>query len=577
MAIVGSASDNGPSTSPAATGADPARILRSIGEAVYHWDMISDRLEWSGNVGVVLRIRTPADLASGRAYASRLAPDATLSRYAAVQNSATPDLGEGVAFHVIYRMVDDEGDAMWVEDVGKWLAGPDGRPAAVDGAVRVVTDRHEESRRIAEEARIDPLTGALTRQALFQHLSRLLAARAKQPGSFAVLLATIDNLALVNANYGYDIADSLIAGVARRMREHIRSNDVIARYTGNRLALVLDACDADRLERAAARHVEIIESAPIPTPIGELGASLRIGAVLQPSLSRGPEALLKQAEQALDHARDDAARRFVAYTPNLTRENARSRAAQVANDVLGALHQRRIVLAYQPIVTSDDGVPALYEALMRIRQDDGSLVFPHAILPVAEKVGLVRLVDQRVLELALAKLSTEPGLTLAINVSPSTALDLEWPTRVADAIARHPGAAERLIVELTEARAIEDIAATSRTIAELKALGVRVAMDDFGAGHTSFKNLRNLKVDLLKIDGGFIKNLASSEDDRFFARTLVMLARHVGIPVVAEWVEDLESVKILRGWGVEYLQGHYFGRAAPMDAPPRPAMLASVA
>ncbi len=112
---------------------------------------------------------------------------------------------------------------------------------------------------------------------------------------------------------------------------------------------------------------------------------------------------------------------------------------------------------------------------------------------------------------------------------------------------------------------IEDVEATVRAVGVIRSLGAKVAMDDFGAGHTSFKNLRRCEFDLVKIDGAFIQNLARSSDDRFFVRTLIDLARHIGIPTVAEWVEDEETATILRDWGVDYLQGDYFGAAAVRD------------
>jgi EAL domain-containing protein (putative c-di-GMP-specific phosphodiesterase class I) len=114
---------------------------------------------------------------------------------------------------------------------------------------------------------------------------------------------------------------------------------------------------------------------------------------------------------------------------------------------------------------------------------------------------------------------------------------------------------------MTETSAISNIDAARRAIAAVKACGAKIAMDDFGAGHTSFRNLRNLQIDLLKIDGAFIQNLSGSEDDRVFVRTLVDLAQHLGIPTVAEWVEDEQAAAILADWGVDYLQGHYFGAA----------------
>jgi diguanylate cyclase (GGDEF)-like protein len=542
---------------------DPLRILQSIGEAVYDWDMVSDRLTWGDNVQSVLDVDDPAAIATGNLYAELLSPHTRSSRYTAVHNSTGVDDGQGVPFQAVYGLTTRGRNLIWVEDNGRWFAGADGKPGRVHGVVRVVTERYEETQRLAYQSRFDPLTGTLNRQALLDEVARrFTGATPKNP--FSVLLLAIENLAVVNRSYGYEVADALIVGVVKRLREQLRGIDVIARYTGNKFAVILDACEGGHMEATARRLLKSVSCAPIVTSGGDVQASLRIGGVMDPRFARSPETLMKRAEEALDLTRENASRRFAAYDPSVVRDDARVRTAQVAADIVSALNGRRVFLACQPIVASSDRAPALYEALVRIEREDGTIVMPSAILPVAEKVGLIQLIDHRVLELALARLDESPSLTLAINVSAATALDLDWSSRVAQALALHPGAAERLIIELTETRAIEDIAATGRIIAELKALGVRVAMDDFGAGHTSFKNLRSLDVDLLKIDGAFIQNLARSADDRFFAHTLVKLARHVGIPVVAEWVEDVESARILTEWGVDYLQGHYFGRAGPL-------------
>lgn len=179
----------------------------------------------------------------------------------------------------------------------------------------------------------------------------------------------------------------------------------------------------------------------------------------------------------------------------------------------------------------------------------------------------MRLIDHRMLELVVAELARDPLRHIAINASGATVLDVHWPDRLRAACAVHNNVAGRLIVEITETCAIADLEATGRAIAAMQSCGVKVAMDDFGSGHTSFRNLRNLRVDLLKIDGGFIQNLARSEDDCFFVRTLVDLAHHLEIPTVAEWVEDTELAAILTEWGVDYLQGYYFGQTQAGSEP----------
>jgi len=200
---------------------------------------------------------------------------------------------------------------------------------------------------------------------------------------------------------------------------------------------------------------------------------------------------------------------------------------------------------------------------VRMEQDDGQALLAPAIVPVAERLGLIRLVDHRVLELAVAELAASPNVHLSLNISPDTTMDPDWWTGIESLMQAHPGVGERLIVEITETVAIQDIDDIRGFITRLKRFGSRIAIDDFGAGYTSFRNLRKLDVDIVKIDGAFVQNIARSADDRAFVQTLIDLARRLQIKTVAEWVQDEESAVMLREWGCDYIQGRLIGLASP--------------
>lgn len=554
-------------------GPDARQILSSIGEVVYEWDIATDRLTWGPNLAEALGAIASADLGVGLAFAERIAPESGSSRYEAVMQSDRRDEGAGAPYQVVYALSQPRelGPAplVWVEDTGRWFAGPDGRPARAHGVLRVVTERHEMERKLALGSQIDPLTGVLNRAQLAEHVNRFLQQSERSRKSFAVLLVALESLFALNRTYGYDAGDEVLAGLARRLRGNVRTCDVVARHAGNKFALVLDNCDTEQTLSVANRLLDLVKSAPFDTSAGPIPATIRIGGVIGPREGRVPQVLFQHAEEALDLARQGNGRRFVAYTSSLAREDARLRALQVADSIVSALNERRVDLAFQPVVRAATGAPAFHEALLRVRLPDGSFASPATLLPVAEKAGLVRLLDQRVMELALERLAADPALRVSVNCAMDSLMDPEWPDRLAHAVAANPAIADRLIVEITETSLIEDFETTRNIIASCKRLGVKVAMDDFGAGHTSFRNLRDLAFDLVKIDGAFIKNIAISADDRFFVRTLIDLARHLSLDVVAEWVEDEATARILRDWGVEYFQGSLYGFAEARPAAER--------
>ena len=539
---------------------DPRAILESIGEAIYDWDMVSDRVAWGPNAPLVLGL-SAEQISSGRRYAERLSPASLSSRYDSIRAAAESGADSG-AYNARYGLLIDAGggrsETIWVEDTGRWFSGASGAPERAHGLVRVITEIYEAERRLEYRSKFDPATGCYNRSHLIEIVDSMLARRGGK--NFGVLLCGLDNLFALNRTYGYDVADEALAALARRLRASMRANDHLARYAGNKFAMVLDNCDAEQLVFAAERFLDDANSAPYATSAGAIPASLRIGGVCAPRDGRKANILFQNAEEALDIARAGACR-FAAYDASLWRRDSRLRAARIADGIVAALNDRRVEIALQPVVSAQMRALVFHEALLRLRQTDGTFALPGAILPVAEQAGMIHLLDQRVLELAIARMSVDADLVLSVNVSGATLRDPEWPARIHGLLAQAPDLARRLIVEITETCALADLEATKEAIAAIHALGARVAMDDFGAGQTSFRNLRLLAFDMIKLDGAFVQNLSRSSDDRFFVRTLIELARALGTPMVAEWVETSEAVELLGEWGVDYLQGDYFGQA----------------
>jgi EAL domain-containing protein (putative c-di-GMP-specific phosphodiesterase class I) len=310
----------------------------------------------------------------------------------------------------------------------------------------------------------------------------------------------------------------------------------------------------------------------IDTSVGAVAASLSVGAVLLPEHAHNAQAAISRALQALDAARGSRSDRLSLYQPCERRESERRRAVAMADEIVRALNDRRMILALQPIVTSRSHEPELYECLLRMKRLDGTIVSASEFIPIAEQFGLAKLVDHRALELAAELLRSMPHIKLALNVSAATATDPQWLEGLEAFIAKGQDLAERLTVEITETAAISDLEETAKFVASLKALGCRVALDDFGAGYTSFRNLRLLGVDMVKIDGSFIQNLGTQAEDELFVRTLIELAKSFGITTVGEWVGDEKTVKLLEKAGVAYMQGYFFG--APEIAKPIPAKTA---
>jgi EAL domain-containing protein (putative c-di-GMP-specific phosphodiesterase class I) len=267
-----------------------------------------------------------------------------------------------------------------------------------------------------------------------------------------------------------------------------------------------------------------------------------------------------RAEETLTRARSNGRDGFAVYARSPQLETARLRLMGIGDEIVAALKDERLVFAYQPIVDARTRQAVHHECLLRMKREDGRIASAGEFIPAAEQLGLVRLVDRRALEMTVAALHAHPDVVLGVNVSGTTAGDPSWLKSFIDYVQANNAIAKRMIVELTETAALHHFEENANFVSQLRALGCRVAIDDFGAGYTSFRNLQMLRVDMVKIDGSYVQGLAASPDNQIFVRTLVDLAKNFNLKTVAEWVGSAEEAALLESFGVDYFQGYHFGQ-----------------
>jgi EAL domain-containing protein (putative c-di-GMP-specific phosphodiesterase class I) len=239
--------------------------------------------------------------------------------------------------------------------------------------------------------------------------------------------------------------------------------------------------------------------------------------------------------------------------------HAQPRNTAICTTVQAALRQSRLFFAFQPVVCAATGRTDYFECLLRMRDLEGNVIAGSEFITPIEQLGLIGFIDDYVLELTVRELARHPGVRLGLNVSGLTACVGSWLQSLVSVVRRRPDVARRLVVEITETAALSDLEETARFVDTLRRAGCRVALDDFGAGHTSLGHLETLAVDTVKIDGSFVRNLAKCRERRVFLRDLLGVISSFGCTTVAEGVENAADEAVARAEGFSYLQGFHVG------------------
>jgi diguanylate cyclase (GGDEF)-like protein len=418
----------------------------------------------------------------------------------------------------------------------------------------------------------DPHTGLYNRRR-FESELELQVAHCETDGTpAALILLDLDNFKYVNDTLGHAVGDELVSRVAGALRDNLRKSDVLARLGGDEFAAILPEVDGNGARRIAQELLEVVRRDGVaPDAARAICVSATAGiALIEPSRRRTPEQLLIDADLAIFAGKAAGRNRIVVRDPDDAAAVQLNETVTWVERIRAALTGDGFVLYEQPLVELRSGEVTRHEILLRMVADDGEHIAPMAFLPTAERFGLVQAIDAWVIRNSIDLIARQARrgqpLQLEVNISGASVTDPELLGTIEHEISAAGIDPASLIFEITETAAIVNIEQARIFAERLAQLGCGFALDDFGAGFGSFFYLKHLPFDTLKIDGEFVRGLATSERDQIMVKAIARVALDLGTQTVAEFVSDDATRELLRSYGVHYAQGYSIGRPQPIIA-----------
>jgi diguanylate cyclase (GGDEF)-like protein len=378
----------------------------------------------------------------------------------------------------------------------------------------------------------------------------------------------LDGFKQINDGLGHNAGDELLSSIAHRMKATVRDSDVVARLGGDEFAVLYPNVDEEQAKLAAERLLDAIRKHTVVIEGQTLRSTSSMGVVLFPEHGNSASELFLKADMAMYRAKGSGRNRITMYSPGDEKVENPELRIDWLRVIREALENDNFVLYAQPILDLRTNRIVRYEILLRLRDHAGNIIPPGAFLDVAEQFGLSGDIDRWVLGKVMAVLndaSLGDELSFAVNLSPRSLTDPELLAMVTGENALSIIGPVRLVLEITESAAIYNIHVAKDFLRTLRTQGYEFALDDFGKGFSSFYQLKNLDVDYLKIDGSFVRNLSKDPVDKHLVTAMVTLAESLGKQTIAEFVEDEETLEILRSIGVDCAQGFHIGRPTPLE------------
>ncbi|WP_324808253.1 EAL domain-containing protein [Sphingomonas sp. LY29] len=501
----------------------------------------------------------------GRHYTNLLDPDGQIARHSSGMRSLYNDLERGTTFRD--RAIPSADRKRWWSLSGKPILDERGDLAGWRGVASDITESRLSGSDSVRAARTDPLTGLANRLLVRELLEQAALGHWNEEGHCALLLVDLDRFKLVNDTLGHAIGDQLLVEVGRRLELAVGTDGRVGRIGGDEFAIIwTSATDRENLSRLADIIVgRLAASFSIGAATLRIGAT--IGIAIGPNDGAREEQLMRSADLALYRAKE-AGRGGYAFFERYMFDEAEDHRL-LEQDVREALGSDGLTLAYQPIVAADSSAVVAHEALLRWRHPRRGDIPPDQFIPIIEDAGLIHQIGDWVIREACMEASRWPGqLRVAVNISAAQLSGAGLARTVLGALAASRLEPSRLELEVTESVFLGDDAATLASLERLRALGVRLVLDDFGKGYSSFGYLSRAQFAKIKIDQSFVRGAAEgAKDCMAIVHAILALARGLGVETTAEGVETAAQADVMRSLGCDLLQGFHFGR------PVAPALL----
>ncbi len=473
------------------------------------------------------------------------------------------------------RFIHASGHPVWVALEATQILGRDRQPTRLLAQIQDITDRKRYEDRLQDLADHDSLTGLLNRHSFARELESHAALANRYGSEGALLMLDLDHFKYVNDTLGHQAGDEIIVRAAELLTGRLRESDVLARLGGDEFAILLPKADAAAAEHVAMELLEEFGKQPITVVgVGTRAISASIGvAIFDQDLSG--EDVLVNADVAMYEAKGGGRNRVVLYRPDQHSQARMKGRFSWVQRIQSAFDEQRFTLMAQPIIDYQTGRTSQHELLLRMRDEHGDLIPPSAFLYIAERLDLVQQIDAWVIQQAIRLVAEDSplgdGLPLSVNISGRSLGEPRLLELIEHELARTGVSPGRLTFEITETAAVRHITHAHRFSDRLAELGCRLAVDEFGAGFSSFYFLKHLPFDFLKIDGEFVRNCLTSKTDRLVIEAVVGIAQGLGKRTVAEFVGDEETARLLTRLGVDFGQGLHHGRPVPVGDSALPA------
>lgn len=436
-----------------------------------------------------------------------------------------------------------------------------------------IGDQKRSEAQLSHLADHDAMTDLLNRRRFERELRLAVARSRRQHAEGALLWCDVDHFKNVNDSLGHRTGDELLVKVAASLRDNVRGSDVLARLGGDEFAALLPHASAAEARQLAERLLEAVQSITVKLGGKPIRTTISIGIVMFPEHGTSAEELLSRADLAMYEAKRDGRNRCRLFEAGRDWQERLSSEMAQAERLREAIENQGFELYLQPVVDLRPRRPAphagdaRFEALLRMRVTGGDVLAPAEFLGTAARLGMMRTIDRWVLATAIRLIADEAAagreIHLDVNLSGDAFADATLLPWIEAALAAAAVPARCLALEITETAAVSDLEEARRLIEALRRLGCEVAIDDFGVGFSTFYYLKHLPIDLLKIDGSFIQDLATNPVSQHLVRAIVDMAGGLDIRCVAECVEDEETLAWARRHGVDYAQGFHVGSPRP--------------